>query len=203
MNAQVWQYSIESNSWTIEGEIIAPVANASSVCVNNKIYIFGGELENGAPADCVQVYDTETKDGTIFCNLPKPCSWSRALVRDKIAYVVTSDGDVVSMSLETSESAVLATIPNFERVHFGIRKQRNELHVFGGHGKKSDEVSDDMITTKADKIGDFLVDISNGEIKASTWLYKAVYRKKSEVLACVSVVLDTRELKPLKKKQQK
>ncbi|XP_053395223.1 ectoderm-neural cortex protein 1-like [Mercenaria mercenaria] len=208
LNAQVWQYSIDSNSWTIDGEIMASVVFASSVCVNNKIYIFGGKLEDNAPADCIQVYDTETKTGTIFGTLPKPCSWSRALVRGITAYVVTSDGNVVNVSLETGESAVIATIPNFRRVNFGISLQRNELYVFGG--KENDDDDDDTdeeleatVKTNASIKGDFVVNTETGDIKASKWLQKSGYTANCEVLASVSVVLDPTKLQQLTKKTLK
>lgn len=190
MNVQVWQYTMESNSWMIIGEILAPVVSASTVCVNNKIYVFGGELDSSIPADCVQTFDTETNVGTILCNLPKPCRWSRAIVRGMVAYIVTSDGDIVKVFLESGESTIIASMSNFDRVNFGICLRQNELQVFGGLKRNTDDRGD----VKNQAIGDFVVDISKGDVKTSRWLHKAACKNEVEVLASVSVVLDTSRL---------
>lgn len=89
-NLRVYKYSIEKQGpdpWSIAGEIMAPVMNASSVAIGSKIYIFGGEID-GMASDGIQVYDAEEKFGTIFSNLPKPCRWSRALCRGNTVYLV-------------------------------------------------------------------------------------------------------------------
>lgn len=201
MNAQVWQYSIESNSWSIEGEILAPVMHASSVAVNNKLYIFGGELDNNIPADCVQMYDTETQLGTIFCNMPNPFSWSRAVVRGYTVYVVTSEGDVMRVSLETGKSDIIASVPNFKRVAFGIDLRRNELKVFGG--KETDETDTideeyegtdkeyedtDKDTSKTGEMKNFVVNVDTGCVHVSQCIHLPGYQD-IEVLGSVSVVL--------------
>ena len=198
LNAQVWQYSIDSDSWTFDGDIIAPVINASSVCKNNKVYIFGGLLDGNETAQCIQVYDTQKKSGTILGSLPKPCSWSRALVRGSTAFVVTSEGDVVKVLLETGETTTVSSIPNFSRINFGISLQRNELYIYGGKEIENDEKIDEAsVLTKrnASVKGDLAINIETGELKVSKWLQRAGIKENFDVLASVSVVIDPTELR--------
>lgn len=195
MNARVWQYSIDSNSWTIDGEILAHVVHASSVAVNNKLYLFGGELDNNEPADCVQMYDTETNVGTIFCNMPKPFSWSRAVVRGYTAYIVTAEGDVVMVSLENGKSDIIASIPDFKRVAFGIDLRRSKLKVFGGkETDKADEDITDKDTCTTEEMSNFVVNVDTGCVQVSDCIHGY---KDIEVLGSVSVVLnpDTGDMK--------
>ncbi|XP_060571635.1 kelch-like protein 25 [Ruditapes philippinarum] len=198
LNAQVWLYNIDSNAWNFDGYIMAAVVNASSIYFNNKIYIFGGRLEDNEAAQCIQVYDTQKKEGTIFGNLPKPCIWSRALVRGSTAFVVTSDGDVVSVLLESGETTIISSIPNFKRVNFGISLQQNELYVFGGKEVENDDnVDEEQIVLKRNSPikGNFMINVETGEVKSSKWLQKVGISEDYEILASASVVIDHKNLK--------
>ena len=147
-NTRVYRMDKGNKKWEWDGDVIAPVVNASSVAINGNIYLFGGN-SNNEPADCVQVYDTTTQSGTIFTSLPKPCRWSRAVCRGKVAYVVTSDGDVVEMSVQDVSCRLIATIPAFHHTNFGMDVNGGQLCVYGGKDIKpyltqlAEEVDDD------------------------------------------------------------
>ncbi|XP_052777827.1 ectoderm-neural cortex protein 1-like [Mya arenaria] len=200
-NANVYVWSVEDRGdWRIDGDIMAPVIGASSVAVNDKIYIFGGEIGH-EPADCVQLYDTKTKSGTIFCSLPAPCEWSRALCRGIDAYIVSSCGDVVTVDIEKGTSKVIASIPDFRRKYFGVDLRQGKVNVFGGKdlsdtmkhlaislpvkkSEKSEDAEDEtpvFTTTSFD--GVYVIDVNSGEVKTGTALPGPV-----EVLGCVNLI---------------
>lgn len=130
-NTTVFQYLISSvDTWREEGEILQPVINASSVAYKDKIYLFGGEIEK-MPVDCVQVYDTRTKATSIF-TLPLPCRWSKVLCRGKYAYLVTNDGNVVKVSLDTETCEIIANIPKFYCKNYGVDIRDGKLYIYGG-----------------------------------------------------------------------
>ena len=131
-NSRVLKYSLKDNEWTVVGEILVPVCNASSVCLRNKIYIFGGTMSQYQPINSVQEYDIKTGTATILCNLPNPCRFSRALARGSDVYIVTSDGEVLHFSTISQKIDPIATFPSFKRVDYGIDMQKKVLSVYGG-----------------------------------------------------------------------
>lgn len=171
-NLRVHQYSLAgkgSNDWCVAGELMAPVMNASSVSHGNKVYIFGGEIE-GMAADCIQVYDPQTKSGTIYSNLPKPCRWSRAVCRGTHAYLITVSGDILHVSLDNGTSKVVGSIPNFYRINFGIGLSDGKLAVYGGKAIANmesdvplDSFVDDVEWTASDEVHVF--DVATGIIE--------------------------------------
>jgi hypothetical protein len=192
MNAQVWQYNIESDSWIIDGEILAPVENASSVAFNDKLYLFGGELEGKTPANSVQVYNTITKDATILCTMERPCSWSRAILRGETALVITKDGDIVKVNLQTGEASVAVSVPDFRRINYGVILNRNTLHIIGGRNLGEDtsetDIDEEVSTDKGFIVGDICINIDDGEVKtSSTPRFGGLVSR--DIFGCVSVVV--------------
>ncbi|XP_052774083.1 kelch-like protein 25 isoform X2 [Mya arenaria] len=209
-NANVYVWSVEDRGeWRIDGDIMAPVIGASSVALDDKIYIFGGELGR-QPADCVQLYDTKTNSGTIFCNLPAPCQWSRALCRGTDAYIVSSCGDVVTVDIEECTSKHIASIPDFDRKNFGVVLKQGKMHIFGGKDlsdtkqllatslplkepMNSDSEDETPVFAKSLKeinmtektaVSDvYIIDVNSGEVKNGAALPVPV-----EVLGCVNVI---------------
>lgn len=190
-NVTVLQYTIDkrtnADSWTMEGVIIVPVVNASSVAVRDKVYLFGGVIER-MPVDCVQMFDTTTKTGTIFCHLPKPCRWSRVVARGQSVSMVTSDGDVVNISLETANCEVVATFPDFLYTNFGMDVHGNVLVVYGGKKYVACIPEEDARaneSTVAPVISDRVVevDLNTGNITSRDQL-----PEKWEILGCARLV---------------
>jgi len=117
--------------WDIKGELMAPVVGASSVVFEENIYVFGGTLGQ-EKAECVQSYDTNLNQGTIFTTLPSPTAWSRAVCRGSIAYVVSSTGEVIKVCLESGTCEVVVKLPQFSRKWFGIDLVNDKLSILGG-----------------------------------------------------------------------
>lgn len=136
LNKNIIVYSIENNDWNIaDVTLIVLVHSASSVLLGQKIYIVGGVLEDLiVVTDIVQVYDTATKSCSLFCHLPSPCSFSRAVCDTNNIFVVTSKGGIVKFNGSSSEAEpeVICNIPEFNRFNFGAVLRNNILSISGG-----------------------------------------------------------------------
>ena len=137
INGTIIAYSIETNSWNFVGELTVPVYRASSASLDGKIYILGGMTSSGnvgnpTASDSVQVFDATTKLCTIFCHLPDPCSFSRAVCDTNNIFLVTTTGAIVKLKSSNTEPEIIARIPDFNRCNFGAVLHDSVISVYGG-----------------------------------------------------------------------
>ena len=165
VNSQILTYNITENSWDIVGELIAPVHSASSARLDSKIYIVGGVLNNCTTddaevhvVDSVQVFYTKTKVCTLFCHMPNPCSFSRAVCDASSIFIVTGSGDVVVIKEDRTEAEIVAQIPDFNRTNFGSVLHKKLLSVYGGVSQENNPKLCESV---------FTIDISTGSVSAA------------------------------------
>ena len=136
MYDEILIYSVMDNTWEALNESkvgnIVPVRKASSVCLDNKVYIIGGLLENDQGSDIIQVFDTEKKICTVFCHLPKPCKFLRATSVTEDTFVVTDCGDIMRLNNESKEVVTVGNLKHFKFTEFGVVLKDNILYVYGG-----------------------------------------------------------------------
>ena len=167
-NWKIFAYSKQTNAWEKHGEVAAPVTQASSVCLDDKIYIIGGMSEENEPTKIVQVYDISSRSATIIMDLPKPCPYSQSLVREDKVYTVTSNGDVYRLLAPALELDVLTTIADMEDLSpFGIAIRNVHLRVFFSTAE-FEELYLDLEDTGPEDKEDYdsaLVDLSTGDVQ--------------------------------------
>ena len=168
VNSQILAYNTTDDSWDFVGELIAPVHSASSVCLNDSIFIVGGVLNNDIihdgsemhVVDSVQVFQTETKACTLYCHLPSPCSFSRAVCDSNNIFVITRSGDVIRLTNNT-EPEVIAQIQDFSRTNYGAILDGKTLSIYGG----AVHTEEDGVKLSKDV---YMIDITSGMVSASS-----------------------------------
>ena len=136
MYDEILIYSVMDNTWEAlhESKVgnIVPVKKASSVCLDNKVYIIGGLTKNDQGTDIIQVFDIDKKTCTVFCHLPKPCKFLRAASDTEDIFVVTDFGDIMKFNGESKEVVTVGTLRHFKFTEFGVVLKDNILYVYGG-----------------------------------------------------------------------
>ena len=148
MNDKIFIYNILDNTWETLLECkfvnIVPVKKPSSVCLDTKIYVIGGLLATDEGTDVIQVFDIDKKNCSVFCHLPKPCEFLRAVCDTKNIFVVTDCGDIVKFNGESTDVELVGTgmHNNCKCTSFGVVLCGDVLSVYGGiHIEDSAKVS--------------------------------------------------------------
>ncbi|KAL3853024.1 hypothetical protein ACJMK2_016615 [Sinanodonta woodiana] len=125
-----WQF--ESNKWEDSGVLAQPVENMGFVSFGKKIYLFGGKNHNEVVTNCVQCYDTATRQCCciLTSELPANDMCLTAVVLNSQIYVVGLEG-VFRFSPQTETWEIL---PEQEdcRDFVSLAVLDEKIYAFGG-----------------------------------------------------------------------
>ncbi|KAK3087042.1 hypothetical protein FSP39_000933 [Pinctada imbricata] len=127
----VEEYNIHSRTWRKAGELVQGVRSMSAAVLREKIFIFGGILQNDVETDSVQCYDTRLQTCSLISHLPSPCKLTKAVVCEKQVYVIGTDGSIVDMN-EKGECALTHKMKYFNRRRFGALHRKGDIILIGG-----------------------------------------------------------------------
>ncbi len=90
-------FDIRNNRWSLRAPKPTAVKNALALQVAGKLYIFGGEGQNGKPTDLLEIYDPETDSWSTGAKGPKALSrYSATSIDGKIFFFGGWDGKAFS-----------------------------------------------------------------------------------------------------------
>jgi len=136
----VEKYDLESNEWTIVGQLMRPTCYAACAVYDNSIYVFGGRchIQEKTSLNCVQVFDTVSKACTTLTQrLPRPLQMLRAVTWDDRFVVITGKHDCVVFDLcqkTFQQRRKFAAGVN----QFGLVLEDQQVFHIGGHTKVKD-----------------------------------------------------------------
>ncbi|XP_069120336.1 kelch-like protein 24 [Argopecten irradians] len=95
VQGSIEEYNVNTRRWRTMGELNVNVHSAASFVVGERIYILGGEQEDGSTFDGIQIFDTrqrETKvESGLLKGLSQPC---QVITVDYKVLIITATGEV-------------------------------------------------------------------------------------------------------------
>ena len=125
------EYSIHARTWRKAGDLVHPVRSMTAAVSKEKVFVFGGILQNDSETDAVQCFDTRMQTCTVISQLPSPCKLAKSVVCEKQVYVVCTDGSVVEMS-ENGNCSIAHTMKYFNRRRFGALHRKGDIVLVAG-----------------------------------------------------------------------
>ncbi|XP_045211107.2 kelch-like protein 24 [Mercenaria mercenaria] len=142
--AAIEMYNAGSDTTLIVGTLEIPVSFAAVASLGDKVYIFGGKLENRNICGKVQCFDTVTRSCKVVCDMPRVDSTvGRTAVIDNIIYIFYNQGEVV-MFKEDHAPEIVASGVAFD--HFGVVVHGGRVLIDGSYGNQYSTVVFDPVT---------------------------------------------------------
>jgi hypothetical protein len=155
VTSSVELFSTINNKWASAGQLVNRVYDAGCLAHETCIYLFGGvdkvpgSPEEASAVDCIQVFDTVTKQCTVLGeSLPSPQSQLRAVLWDSSAILIN---DVACLIFDFEDETVTERNQFAAGVsQFGLVLSNQRLFVIGGG--KSDSASRGRSLTPTDEV---------------------------------------------------
>ena len=113
----------------IVGKLEVPVSFMATAVLGDKIYIFGGKLEDRSLCQKIQCFDTKTYVCSVVGDMPMvSSSASRVAVVDNTVYIFYGQGQVMEFK-EGAAAVVVASIPQFDQ--FGVVVHNGQIVIDG------------------------------------------------------------------------
>ena len=133
--ASIEKYDPATGKTDIVGKLEVPVSFMATAAIGDKIYIFGGKIEDRSLCQKIQCFDTKTYVCSVVGDMPMvSSSASRVAVLDNSAYVFYGQGQVMEFR-EGSEPTVVASIPQYD--HFGVVVRNGQVIIDGSSSNQT------------------------------------------------------------------
>ena len=133
--ASIEKFDPATGKSDIAGKLTVPVSFMATAAIGDKIYIFGGKVEDRTLCQKIQCFDTKTNICSVVGDMPMvSSSSSRVAVLDNSAYIFYGQGQVMAFR-EGSEPTVVASIPQFD--HFGVVVRNGKIIIDGSSSNQT------------------------------------------------------------------
>jgi hypothetical protein len=145
-SAAVFQ-TTDGRTFTRVARLPTAVRYAAVAALQDKIYVFGGELASGRDTNEIQEYDIATEKAVVAGHLPEPVSHASAITLDRGLYVlggrVRGSGTDRILRFDPARSAVLAAGRLPQPVYDGAAGAVGDrAYLLGGIGRSGSSISD-------------------------------------------------------------
>ncbi|KAK3580709.1 hypothetical protein CHS0354_005713 [Potamilus streckersoni] len=122
-------YTPQNNHNEIVGNLSLPVSFMASAAIKNKIFIFGGMLQDRTFSQNIQCFDIENRTCKIVGSMPEmTTSASRVVVIENAVYIFYRGSDIM-MYTEESGLTKVGTMPEFD--HYGVVHHNGLILIVG------------------------------------------------------------------------
>lgn len=117
--------------WKIVGHLIHNVRSAGCVVYDNRVYIFGGVLEDKTSVPYIQMFIPKTGEVKVVGHLPVDCCCSKVVVLNSCIYIVSAQGHCIQFNPKNRACQLLSSHPLKIR-HFAIFTEGEDIFTAGG-----------------------------------------------------------------------
>ncbi|KAL3877713.1 hypothetical protein ACJMK2_035378 [Sinanodonta woodiana] len=130
----------------IVGNLLLAVSFMASAAIRNKIFIFGGMLQDRTFSQNIQCFDIEKKTCKIVGSMPEmTSSASRVVVIDNMVYIFYREAGIM-MFTEESGLIKVGTMPEFD--HFGVVHHKGLILIVGCRNNQYSSLAFNPVTWK-------------------------------------------------------
>ncbi|KAL3871077.1 hypothetical protein ACJMK2_039097 [Sinanodonta woodiana] len=127
----ILEYGVNSRRWEAVGKLATPVRSMSASVSKEKIFVFGGILNDEKETQMVQCFDTRLRTCFLVTDMPYPCKLCKSVVCDKRIFIICTDGNIFEM-YDDMRCERIAKIKDFNRRRFGAIHYKGMIMIFGG-----------------------------------------------------------------------
>lgn len=122
-------YDPKLNEWHLVGGLQIPVSFMPTAAIGNRIYVFGGKLQDRTLSTKIQVFDTEKRMSFVLEDMPLGVSTaSRVAVVDESVYIFYRHGDIMEYKVGNG-TTIVGNMPHFD--HYGVVPHEGQILIVG------------------------------------------------------------------------
>ena len=122
-------YDPKLNEWRLVGGLQIPVSFMPTAAIGNRIFIFGGKMQDRTLSTKIQVFDVERKMSFVMEDMPLGVSTaSRVAVVDEAVYIFYRHGDIMEYIIGSGTS-IVGNMPHFD--HYGVVAHEGQVLIVG------------------------------------------------------------------------
>lgn len=129
----------DGKHFKVVGNLCEAVRSSATVVFKDRIYIFGGILDNGEHSSSVQVFDSIACKSKRVGQLPHRMTGGKALVVGGKIYVMPEFGQMVEFDPHTGDTKLCAENPH-RLGKFGMYSDGLDIYVTGGIDKEGNTI---------------------------------------------------------------
>jgi N-acetylneuraminic acid mutarotase len=179
----VEKYDIRTGKWSNSSVLPQKIYWASSVSLNGKIYVIGGENENGEKLSSVYTYDPASGwvlngnlpagiSGTSSCVYENNILITGGKIVDSVDLVETNSNEILRYNPVTKKTDTLSYIDGDNRVHHQSVVFKDHLYLISGTNLENENLSTMLVyDLKTNKVCD-TISVPHPSCFFSAWVNK-------------------------------